>query len=356
MGVRNFIRARDRLLAADTDELAVGAVCEQIVRAFHDVAVFDRCAVLTTDPDTVLPAAGVVENFEWKYCAPVWDNELLDPDFNKFTQLARSHDPVATLTDATDGDLQRSPRYQKIYSLIGVADELRAVFVAGTSCLAIGTFIRPGDAGAFTAEELTNARELVPVATRVLRRALGRLSAAATSEPPVVIVLDANDEITATTPGAARVLEALRTSFDERELPAHVRAAATKARWGRATTTVSTRMLDGNGNWLRLHVTPIEGEVGSVAVLVERARPNDLARLLLDSYGLTHRETEIVLLLARGLSDKEIAAELALSPHTVRDHVKTIYEKSRVGSRGELVATLFSNHVIHWLHDAVTAL
>jgi hypothetical protein len=40
----------------------------------------------------------------------------------------------------------------------------------------------------------------------------------------------------------------------------------------------------------------------------------------------------------------------------VRAQVKTIYEKSNVSSRGERVATLFTNHVINWLHDPVTAL
>ncbi len=357
MAVADFIRARDRLLAADAAELSVGDVCGEIVHAFHDIVVFSRCAVMTTDPETLLPAGGVVEGFTTDACAPCWDNELVDPDFNKYAQLARSHDPVATLADATDGELDRSPRYQKIYGPLGVADELRAVFVAGTTCLAVGVFIRPTDSGLFSAEELADVRQLLPISTTVLRRALGRVRDAAHSEPPVMIILDAEGRITATTPGAAQVLDALRIEQDgDGPLPHIVRAAAVKARWGRTMTNLSTRIRDGNGNWLCLHVTPIEGEVGSVALLVERARPNDLARILLDSYGLTHRETDIVLLLARGMSAKEIAAELALSPHTVRDHVKAIYEKAGVNSRGELVAALFSNHVIHWLHSAVTRL
>jgi DNA-binding CsgD family transcriptional regulator len=355
VGVASFIRARDRLLAADIDEVAVGPMCEEIVHAFHDIVLFDKCALMTTDPETLLPSSGVVEGFAADACAPFWDNELLDPDFNKFTQLARSHDPVVTLVEATDGDLSRSPRYQKLYSLFSATDELRTAFVAGSTCLAIGAFVRPGEAGVFSVEELANARQLVPVVTTVLRRALGRVTAADRSDPPVMIILDSNDEIITTTPGAAEVLDALR-GVDDEELPAQVRAAATKARWGRMTTNLSTRIRDGKGNWLRLYVSPVEGELGSVVLLFERARPDDLARILLDSYGLTHRETEIVLLLARGLSAKEIAAELALSPHTVRDHIKSIYDKADVSSRGELVATLFSNHVIHWLHSAVTTI
>jgi len=47
---------------------------------------------------------------------------------------------------------------------------------------------------------------------------------------------------------------------------------------------------------------------------------------------------------ARAVS-KEIAAELSLSAHTVRDHVKAIFRKCNVNSRGELVARLFAEHL-----------
>jgi hypothetical protein len=113
MGVPAFIRARDGLLAANTSEASVESVCEEILYALHEVAVFDRSAIMTTDPDTLLPSGGVVEGYDAADCVPFWDNELLDPDFNKYTQLARSHDPVATLVDAVDGDLEQSPRYQR---------------------------------------------------------------------------------------------------------------------------------------------------------------------------------------------------------------------------------------------------
>lgn len=86
---------------------------------------------------------------------------------------------------------------------------------------------------------------------------------------------------------------------------------------------------------------------------METAGPDDLAGVLLDSCGLTARETEIVLRLCRGLTSKEIAGELIISHHTVRDHVKSIYDKAGVSSRGELVAKLFSNHVLERFHRTV---
>ena len=73
-------------------------------------------------------------------------------------------------------------------------------------------------------------------------------------------------------------------------------------------------------------------------------------------YCLTQRETDIVLALCRGFSTKEIAAECAISVHTVRDHLKAIFDKSGVNSRGELVAQLFSNHVLGSFHETVATL
>ena len=57
--------------------------------------------------------------------------------------------------------------------------------------------------------------------------------------------------------------------------------------------------------------------------------------------GLTRRETEVLGCVARGLTNAEIAETLVLSPHTVGDHVKSLFEKLGVASRQELVARVF---------------
>lgn len=51
--------------------------------------------------------------------------------------------------------------------------------------------------------------------------------------------------------------------------------------------------------------------------------------------GLTDREREILHSLSSGHSDKEIGERLGISPHTVRNHVKSIYAKLQVHSRME---------------------
>lgn len=52
---------------------------------------------------------------------------------------------------------------------------------------------------------------------------------------------------------------------------------------------------------------------------------------------LSERETEILHLLAKGMSFNEIGDILTISPHTVTAHIKKIYRKLQVHSRGEAV-------------------
>ena len=61
---------------------------------------------------------------------------------------------------------------------------------------------------------------------------------------------------------------------------------------------------------------------------------------------LSRREKEILELLSKGLMYKEIAAQLFLSPETVRKHVYHIYEKLHVHSKSEAVAKAINQKLI----------
>jgi DNA-binding NarL/FixJ family response regulator len=52
---------------------------------------------------------------------------------------------------------------------------------------------------------------------------------------------------------------------------------------------------------------------------------------------LTERETQVLQLIAQGLANKQIAAALAISEHTVKFHVSTVFSKLGVNSRTEAV-------------------
>jgi DNA-binding CsgD family transcriptional regulator len=58
---------------------------------------------------------------------------------------------------------------------------------------------------------------------------------------------------------------------------------------------------------------------------------------------LTRREREILLLVAEGRTNAEVACELWISPDTVRKHLENVYGKLGVHTRTAAVASLFTN-------------
>jgi DNA-binding NarL/FixJ family response regulator len=74
---------------------------------------------------------------------------------------------------------------------------------------------------------------------------------------------------------------------------------------------------------------------------LEAAGPSEVAPLIVSAYSLTERETEIAQLVLHGLSTKEIASTLFVSPSTVQQHLQVIFGKVGVRSRRELVSQVF---------------
>jgi two-component system, NarL family, nitrate/nitrite response regulator NarL len=62
-------------------------------------------------------------------------------------------------------------------------------------------------------------------------------------------------------------------------------------------------------------------------------------------YGLTPRELEIVSAVVLGYSNREIAAQLNISQHTVKHHLGNIFDKTSVSTRLEL-ALFAVNHSV----------
>jgi DNA-binding CsgD family transcriptional regulator len=65
-----------------------------------------------------------------------------------------------------------------------------------------------------------------------------------------------------------------------------------------------------------------------------------------DSHGLSDRELEVLRLVAAGKSNREIAAELVISEHTVARHVQNIYRKLRLSSRAAATAFAFEHDLV----------
>jgi DNA-binding NarL/FixJ family response regulator len=81
-----------------------------------------------------------------------------------------------------------------------------------------------------------------------------------------------------------------------------------------------------------------------------RPIPPDVAAQLAGRVGqtaLSRRETEVVELMAKGLRNKEIAADLGLSEETVRNHAKSIFAKLNVADRTAAVTVSLRRGIIH---------
>ncbi len=123
---------------------------------------------------------------------------------------------------------------------------------------------------------------------------------------------------------------------------------------GRERGPASVRLRAASGRWLSVHASALRNPRGGpapIAVTIEPAKSSQIAPIIVEAYCLTAREQQITQAVARGLSNQEIAAELFLSAHTVRDHLKAVFAQVGVGSRGELVAKLFADHYGPALHS-----
>jgi DNA-binding CsgD family transcriptional regulator len=71
----------------------------------------------------------------------------------------------------------------------------------------------------------------------------------------------------------------------------------------------------------------------------------------MDAYHLTEREQDVTRLVLRGDSTAQIGNRLSISPHTVQQHLKSVFDKTRVRSRRELVGKVFFSHYEPRLRD-----
>jgi DNA-binding CsgD family transcriptional regulator len=116
---------------------------------------------------------------------------------------------------------------------------------------------------------------------------------------------------------------------------------------GRGDGTAIARVPSRRGTWTCCHASCLRDASGGpshTVVSIEPAPAADVAAIAADAFDLSDRERQIAASITRGKSTAVIADELHLSPHTVRDHVKSIFHKTRVSSRGELVAKLYAEH------------
>jgi DNA-binding CsgD family transcriptional regulator len=292
---------------------------------------------------------------------PQWlIHEYYQNDVNKLADVARSERGISTLHEATGGDPTGSPRWHFNMTLGGDQELIAALRThAGEVWGALGLYRAPGRP-LFDARELSFIRAVAPSLAEGARRALlvGEATDPEGPDAPGLVVLSHDGEVESATPGVERWLAALPDGdWDAGRLPSSVLAVA-----GRALRTAEhpdqpgevavARVLSQAGTWVVLHgASLVAGGARRVAVIVEPAHPARIAPLLMSAYGLTEREQQVTRLVLQGNSTAEIAERLVVSAHTVQQHLKSVFDKTGVRSRRDLVGKVFFAHYEPRLRD-----
>jgi DNA-binding CsgD family transcriptional regulator len=325
---------------------------------------FDGACWHTLDPGSHLITQHHLQGLPDRF--PVLaNNEYAVDDVNKFDQLARAKHKAATLAQATGGHPDRSPRFRDLLRPAGVGPELRSAFVADGATWGALILVRRADQAEFEDLDVELLSTTSALFARAVRRGLVAEACESTGglpDAPGVIELDAAGDLIRASSSAGPLLAELSGGTIEagvRSSSIHTVASATRAAIARIGT-VGTAALPSSvvksaaGTWLVLHGgllgVPRSGEV---AVFIQRAHPTLVAPLLLKAYGLTPREQEVTQLMLRGATTIQAAQRLTISPHTVTDHMKSIFEKTGARTRGELSATLFFGEHLHRIEARV---
>lgn len=312
---------------------------------------FDKACWHTIDPTTALLTGAFKEGIERdEPRLPRYEASV--DDVNKFTFLAGCSPPVGMLSRATHGNLRSSPRFRDLLEPLGIAWEMRAVFmVDATPWGACSLYRSPGKPD-FGDRDAQLFAALTRTLGEAFRRSLLLHGAAVSNVPdgPGLVLLDEGDQTVSITPAATRWIEELVDVgiSGDRRLPAPLYSVAARARAMSSGTApgvqARARACTRSGRWLLLYGSRLSGSRdGLTAVIIEPAQPAEVALLILHAHGLSEREREIAQLVLRGLSTTAIATDLYLSPLTVQHYLKSVFDKTGVRSRRELVARVFSD-------------
>jgi DNA-binding CsgD family transcriptional regulator len=357
-------RVRADIAHIDTRRLGWVDFTAEVAEAIRPLIPFDAYCWHTVDPGTILFTGSVNRNVG---CSGSWlaHHEYIIDDVNKWSFLAHSGRIAGAISIDTHGDPTRSARHRSQENH-GFGDELRIALVVDGIYWAAAAFLRYADQPWFTRTEVSALSALSAAMATGLRRTI------ATQLPPPagpfvdygpgVVVFDEHGQPESISAAAERWIGELA----EDPAPDHpseskiVQAVAARARVIAAGTdplelAARARVRTRGGAWLLLYGTRLSGGPGGrTAVIIHPATPHDVAPVVAMSYGLTDRETRVAMQCIQGRATREIARVLSISPYTVQDHLKSIFDKTGVRSRGELVGQIFLDHyATRWERPAI---
>lgn len=327
---------------------------------------FEGHGIGTLDPATNLFTNFVMDGLDERSLGETngvyLDHVYFEEDLYRIGPMLRESRPVELLSETTGGKLESRLLYREFLKPLGFAPALFSIFMDGNAWGMMG-LVRGADAPDFSSRDTEFISRLAPHLGAGLKAAV--LHSRVSVEPvaydaPGVLALDHRGRVLAHTPSAERLLSELEELGpfwrESRGLPVAVRMVANAVR--RALAPESDRDLNlvpkvrvraRSGRWLTLHGSLIkssDGHLSETVVVIEPAKPEEVAWLEAAAYGLSPREEEVVKLVVRGFSTKQISQALFISENTVQRHLSNAFEKVGVRSRRELVKRLFFENLL----------
>jgi DNA-binding CsgD family transcriptional regulator len=345
--------ALDNLTGAIVDICQSGVPLEslrdRVMPRLRRAVPFDAAFWAVVDPTTLLYTRPHQDGIPPETVPYFIQNEYVDEDVNKWTTLARERAGVRTLAEATSGDLEASPRYRDIFRPLGLGDELRAVLRVDGACW--GYICLHREAGTpFSRLEMEYIHRLAPHLAEGIRAGLliSSTELADVADAPGLVVVAPDGSLLSTTEAGELWLEEL-AGRERSRVPGEIQLLAGRLRGQNLTRdeVPRLRVRTRAGRWAVLHASRMATpETEAIAVIIEEPSPAELAPVVMMAYGLTQQERALTGLVCRGLSTNELAGRLHITPNTVQDHLKSIFEKTGVSSRRELVATILQEHYL----------
>lgn len=335
--VSSAAQARHHVSALAQADLPLHELGAELSAALDGVVPHEGYCLIGFDPISGLRTFHTDRNTLMGDPARIVHNETVEHDLHRFTDLARRVNPLGRLGGGGAGEAG-SPRLHEILPEQGFSRELRLALRSGSTLWGALVLLREYGRPPFNDEEaaatLAIAQPLTQAVKRISVRPRGQVPPPL---PPGVAIVRPDDTAEAITPQAAAWFGDFHTA--ERPLPYVVLMAAAAARSEQhARADQLARIRTRSGRWLSLAACPLDG--GRVAVVLHAATADQLMPAMAAWHEFTPRQLDVLRLLLQSHSVKQIARRLGLSPHTVEDHLKTLYRKTGTHSQQELLAAL----------------
>ncbi len=338
------------------------ALLGEVVERLRRVVLFEAYCASTLDPASGFITHGMAEELGGADDS-FWSLERLYFEHHQSVRrMMDIHQSVALLSETTGGDLERSTRYVEYLRPLGLAHEMRGAFTSGGYLWGSMDLIRESGSPDFKPREANLLRRIAPHLGNGLKMAALRMQTPVGeggTDVPGVVTLDYQGRVVQHTPPAERWLRdledlgpgwrewyglprALHTVF------LLLRRALSPERDRDEDSVPILRARARSGRWLTLYGSLTEATPdrrAETVIIIEPTKPEELLPFSMSAYGLSPREEELVKLVVRGLSTARISRTLFISEHTVQNHLRSVFEKVGVRSRGELVKRLFFDNL-----------